>query len=189
MKIRMNKRELIEEYEINPMTLAVLPLQYGGKLYSQIYQMDDELHSPFKPLELIKKSCRLFASSYEGRKEGSRQLIGITHKIPITIDSTNLMYFFPTTSPNNPRCAWISHEHVLHYEKVDSTNTLIIFRNKESIIIPISIYSFENQMLRTALLRTKLMQRIGDYDRKTMFIYRNLSKASERRAVYGDIER
>lgn len=185
----MNKRELIDEYEINPMTLAILPIQYGSKLYSQIYQLDDELHSPFKPLELIKRSCRLFAASYEGRKEGSRQLIGITHKIPITIDSTNSMYFFPTSSPNNPSCAWISHEHVLHYEKVDSTNTLVILRNKESIVIPISIHSFKNQMLRTALLRTKLMQRIGEYDRKTMLIYRNSFKASEHREIYEDIER
>ncbi|MCQ6274378.1 competence protein ComK [Bacillus sp. V3B] len=186
----MNKREVIEEYEINPMTLAILPVQYGGKLYSQIYQLDDdELYSPFKPLELIKRSCRLFASSYEGRKEGSRQLIGVTHKIPITIDSTNLMYFFPTISPKKSQCAWVSHEHVLHYEKVDSTNTLVIFRNKESVIIPISVYSFDNQMLRTALLRTKLMQRIGEYDRKTMIVYRNSSKASERKSTYGDIER
>lgn len=184
----MNKEEVIEEYEINPMTLAILPIKYGGKLYSHIYQIDDEFYSPFKPLELIKRSCRSFASSYEGRKEGSRQLIGPAHKMPITIDSTNLMYFFPTTSPTIPQCIWISHEHVLHYEKVESINTLVIFRNKVSIIVPISAYSFEKQMLRTALLRTKLTQKIGEYDRKTMLNYRNASKASERRSIYGDFE-
>jgi len=181
----MNEVELIEDFEINPLTIAVLPIEYGGKLYSKAYQLDDELISPFKPLELIRKCCRLYGSSYEGRKDGSKYLIGITHKIPITIDSTNLMYFFPTTSPNKPQCAWISHEHIKDYKKMDSTHTLVSFRNNKSIVIPVSTYSFENQMLRTALLRTKLMQNVGDYNRKTMFLYNNHSNASEHITVYG----
>jgi competence protein ComK len=183
----MNNRELTEEFEINPSTLAILPMQYGNKLYSQIYQLDGELHSSYKPLDLIKISCRLFASSYEGRKEGSRQLIGITHKIPITIDSTNSMYFFPTTSPNNPKCAWVSHEHVLRYEKLDSSTTRVIFTNKQSVDFPISVYSFENQMLRTAFLRTKLIKRIGDFDRKSKLIHNQFSKAAEYSSLYGRI--
>jgi competence protein ComK len=180
------KKDMSEEYEMNPLTAAIVPLQYGSKLFSQIHQLDQDLYSPLKPLDLIKMSCRLFGAGYEGRKEGSRQLIGITHKIPIIIDATNRMYFFPTTSPNNPQCSWISHEHVLHYEEIDSTNTLVTFRHKKSLVIPISIYSFQNQMLRTSFLRTKLMQRIDGFDQKSAFIHRNHSKASENKPVYGD---
>src|SRR3954453_11568287 len=183
----MKKKEINEEYEINPLTAAIVPLQYGSKLFSQIHQLDQEFYSPLKPLELIKMSCRLFGSGYEGRKEGSRQLIGVTHKIPIIIDATNIMYFFPTTSPNNPLCSWISHEHVLHYDKIDSTHTLVTFRNKKSLVIPISVYSFQNQMLRTSFLRTKLMQRIDGFDQKrTTHFHRNHSKASEHKSIYGD---
>ena len=136
------KKDMNEEYEMNPLTAAIVPLQYGNKLFSQIHQLDQDLYSPLKPLELIKLSCRLFGSGYEGRKEGSRQLIGITHKIPIIIDATNRMYFFPTTSPTNPQCSWISHEHVLRYEEIDATNTLITFINMKTLVIPISVYSF-----------------------------------------------
>jgi competence protein ComK len=182
----MKSKEMHEEYEVNPLTYAIVPLPYGSKLFSQIYQLDEELYSPLKPLDIIKMSCRLFGSGYEGRKEGSRQLIGITHKIPITIDATNMMYFFPTTSPNNPQCSWISHEHVLHYDRIDSTSTLVTFRNKKSLVIPISVYSFQNQMLRTAFLRTKLMQRIDSFDRKSILFHRNHSKASEHKQAYGD---
>jgi competence protein ComK len=181
-------KDMNEEYEMNPLTVAIVPLQYGSKLFSQIHQLDQELYSPLKPLDLIKVNCRLFGSGYEGRKEGSRQLIGVTHKIPIIIDASNRMYFFPTTSPNNPQCFWISHEHVLHYEPVDSTHTLVTFRNKTSLIIPVSEYSFKNQMLRTAFLRTKLMQRIDNFDRKSNHFHRYQSKASEHKTAYGDEE-
>ncbi|WP_071393852.1 competence protein ComK [Bacillus tuaregi] len=186
----MVKTEIIEEYQISRSTLAILPMEYGSKLYSQIYDLEVDQFSPLKPLELIKKSCRSFCSSYEGRKEGSRQLIGFTHKIPITIDSTNMLYFFPTASPLSKRCAWVSHVHVLHYEKIDSATTLVYFRNKKTVIIPTSVYTFENQMLRTALLRTNLMQKkqSGGQERVSLSRYRLVSKASENSPEYGGVK-
>jgi competence protein ComK len=186
-KANMNNKEM-DEYVINSLTMAILPMTYGSKLYSHIYQYDEELHSPFKPLEIIKKSCRLNGSSYEGRKEGSRQLIGITHKIPITINSANSMYFFPSASPNHHRCVWISHEHVDSFKKFDSNSTLVSFRNKQSIVLPVSLHIFQNQMQKTALLRTKLMQRSEDNIRKFMNSYRGYSRASEHISNYGDKE-
>lgn len=170
----MRENNQFEEFVINPGTLAIEPMKYGSKLYSCIYQLEDEIKSSLKPLDIIKLSCRLYGSSFEGRKDGCRQLTGITHKIPIIIDPINLMYFFPTTSPNNLECAWISHDHVLHYEKVDSLHTRVTFQNKLKIVFRISYYSFQTQMLRTALLRTKLMQRISTH-----------SKASETSLIYG----
>jgi competence protein ComK len=181
-------KELIEEYEINPFTLAILPLEYGSKTYSQILELDKEIHSPFKPLDIIKTSCSFFGCSYEGRKVGSKKLIGYTHKVPITIDSTNYMYFFPTSSPSKAHCAWISHEHVLDYKRTELDTTLVTFRNKQSIEIDISTHTFENQMLRTALLRTKLVQNIEEHDRKSLLNYRGYSRASEKPTPYFEIE-
>ncbi|USK56526.1 competence protein ComK [Cytobacillus solani] len=65
----MNGQEissLIDEYEINPNTMVVMPLAYGSKIYSQIWELEDEFISPFKPIDIIKKSCTFFGSSYEG---------------------------------------------------------------------------------------------------------------------------
>ena len=59
--------QIIEEYEINPNTMIIKPLSYGIKVYSQIWELDDEVTSPFKPIEIIKSSCKYFGSSYEGR--------------------------------------------------------------------------------------------------------------------------
>lgn len=185
----MNGREissLIDEYEINPNTMAVMPLAYGSKIYSQIWELEDEFISPFKPIDIIKKSCTFFGSSYEGRKEGTRQLTGITHKAPITIDPTNFIYFFPTTSASNSKCIWISSEHILSYHRVDRGNTEVKFKNKQSKIIPVSFNSFNNQVLRTALLRTTLISRIEESERKALYFYNGTRNAgaSERASNY-----
>ncbi|HJV17246.1 MAG TPA: competence protein ComK [Bacillales bacterium] len=167
--------------------MFIKPLEYGSKLYSQIYEMEDEFTSPFKPMDIIKKSCEYFSSSYEGRKDGTKQLIGITHKVPIAIDPSNFIYFFPTTSPNRSECIWVSHEHVLKYHRIASNQTEVTFQNKQSYIFPISYSSFENQLLRTALLRTKLMQRIGQTERKSIFLINRpkAMEASENMLDYG----
>ncbi|MED3572449.1 competence protein ComK [Cytobacillus praedii] len=170
----MNGQEissLIDEYEINPNTMVVMPLAYGSKIYSQIWELEDEFISPFKPIDIIKKSCTFFGSSYDGRKEGTRQLTGITHKAPITIDPTNFIYFFPTTSASNSQCIWISSEHILSYHRFDRGNTEVIFKNKQSKIIPVSFNSFNNQVLRTALLRTTLISRIEESERKALYFF------------------
>ncbi|WP_338472102.1 competence protein ComK [Niallia sp. XMNu-256] len=183
----MNEKILIEDFEINPLTVAVLPLEYeGDKIYSKVYQLDEEseLYAPFKPLDLIKTACNIYGSSYEGRKDGSRHLVGITHKIPIAIDPTNSIYFFPTTSPSRPQCAWISYEHICAYKKIDSKNTLVTFHNNKSIVLPISKYSFDSQVKRAALLQTRIMQKIRDYKRRS----KNHSKASESITKYGESE-
>jgi competence protein ComK len=172
------KDRQIEEYEVNPYTMFIKPVIYGSKVYSEIYELEDEYLSPFKPLDIIKKSCEYFSSSFEGRKDGTKQLIGITHKVPIVIDPTNFIYFFPTTSPTRTECIWISHEHIVDYHRIDSRQTRVIFQNKQSFILPISRSSFDNQMLRTALLKTKLMQRSGQMERKSFYLM-NRSKIIE----------
>ncbi|MCP1097233.1 competence protein ComK [Bacillaceae bacterium OS4b] len=55
--MNQNNQGIIEEYEITPHTLMVAPINYGSKIYARIVEMEDEFISPFKPMEIIKKSC------------------------------------------------------------------------------------------------------------------------------------
>lgn len=153
-----NGRQLIEEYEINTSTIMVQPLPYGNRIFSKIYELEEESISPFKPIDIIKESCVSFGSTYEGRKAATRKLIGVTHKVPIAISP--LIYLFPTSSPDNPHCVWVAHEHVLEYKKGEQNCTTIVrFTNNRLISIPISPSSFENQFFRTMMLRTKLTRK------------------------------
>lgn len=165
-------RSHIEEYEVNPYTMLILPVLYGSKIYSQVIEYEDEFLSPYKPIDIIKKSCQYFGSSYEGRKDGTRQLTGITHKVPIIIDPNSFIYFLPTTSPTNPQCIWISHGHVLDHRRIDTHTSEVLFRNKKSFTLPISYHSLENQLLRTALLRTRLTQRMEETEKKASYMFR-----------------
>jgi len=159
----------IQDYEINSCTMFLSPVEYGSKVYSQITEVEDEYVSPFKPLDIIRRSCTYFGVDYESRKKGTKQLIGYCRKLPIVIEPSNHIFFFPTTAPASPECIWISNEHIEKYRRMGPHQTLITFRNKSSHLFPVSSTTIETQILRTSLLKTKLMQRI-DGSKKMIYL-------------------
>lgn len=163
-------RQIIEEYEINPYTMAILPIDYGSRTYSKIIETDEECISPFKPLYIVKVSCEFFGVTYEGRRNGTKKLIGANHKVPIAICPVNNIYFFPTTSPDNTmKCAWIGYEHILDYKKGSKGTTIVLFKNNQTYEFDISLSSFQNQMIRTVMLKSKLSQRLEEMKKKVPY--------------------
>ena len=136
-------------YEISKGTLAVVP---NEKLGSLVYEDNDRYLVNQTPFEVMESSCLYFGSSYEGRKEGAKIILGAEYKVPILIDDTDNIILFPTTSPLSQDCAWISLRHVQKYERIDANNTKIVFDNGKEIIVPTSFRSIENQMSRAARL-------------------------------------
>lgn len=163
------------------------PVEYGSRVYTHVFEVEDEFLSPFKPLDIVKKSCAYFGCDYESRKKGTTQLIGYNRKTPIAIEPTNHIYFFPTTSPDRLDCIWISHDHVETYRRIAPQQTLVTFVNKKTFLLPVSCSTFEGQLLRTSLLKTKLMQRIELNEKKLYYFLNrpNDMKASENAKEYG----
>jgi competence protein ComK len=174
----MNKQILIE-YEITPYTMAILPEVTEKGIHSLVKEMDAEFLVEMKPIDIIDRSCRFFGSSLKGRREGTKDIMGITHKAPIVIDPTNYIYFFPTLSPNRQQCSWISHSFVQSIQSTHYDETILTFSNREEVVLPISKGSLENQLYRTAQLKTTLSSRITPDHRKTSFLTSTQYRRSE----------
>ncbi|QGQ44595.1 competence protein ComK [Metabacillus sediminilitoris] len=168
-------KNYVDNYIINRFTMAILP--DSSNMYSQILEYEDDLIVQKRPIEIIDDSCRYFGSSYVGRKEGTKDLIRVTHKSPIVIDPANSIYFFPTTSSTRPNCIWVSHDYVKEYSRAEHDNTMITFKNGKQITIPISQGSFEKQLFRTSYLSTIISSRIEQEQRKlNMLLFPNGEK-------------
>lgn len=149
-----------DTYEVNSSTMAVLPLGEGEKPASKILEADRTFRVNMKPFQIIERSCRYFGSSYAGRKAGTYEVIKVSHKPPIMVDHSNNIFLFPTFSSTRPQCGWLSHAHVHEFCAAKYDNTFVTFVNGETLELPVSITSFENQVYRTAWLRTKFIDRI-----------------------------
>ena len=144
------------KYEISNGTLAIVPNEDDNSL---IYEDNERFIVEETPFKIMEESCKYFGSTYKGRKDSAKEILGAEYKIPVVIeDSTNLI-IFPTTSPQAEDCAWICLNRVKNISKVDSFNTKIVFDNDRELIVPCSYRSIENQLSRASRVDLVLRNR------------------------------
>ena len=143
-------------YEINSETLLILPF---GKGMSKIYEVDSEFIVNKQPLNIIKDSCLYFGCSYEGRKEGTKALIGIDMKVPIIVEDSKNIIFFPTSSCINKNSVWISYQNLLKFSKKNEFSTVLYFQGNKKIEIDVKYNLIDNQVVRCIKLESLLVKR------------------------------
>jgi|SRR5690625_3489356 len=149
-------------YEITPLTMAVLCKKNDkGGVNSYVLEETKEYFVHSAPTKVIDHACKFFGSSLKGRLEGTKDISRITHKAPVAIDPSSGMYFFPTASPTNVNCSWISHSHVEYVKPLKNDKTELIFKNGNRIAINVSYGSILNQVQRTAQFRYSLENRMS----------------------------
>lgn len=145
----------MKSYEINKDTMAVIP--ENNK--SRVYEVDDNFLIDQSSLKVMEESCEYFGSTLEGRQRATSKITGITHKVPVIVEESKKIIFFPTMSPRIKECAWLSLKYVDKYYKVGD-NVCIEFRNGRKILLPISYYTIDNQIMRSARLDSMLNDRL-----------------------------
>lgn len=152
----------MDNYEINEETIALMPLDEKN---TQVYEVDNCFLVNKEANKIIEDSCEYFGSSYEGRKKGTTKLTGITHKVPIIVEESKNIIFFPIASPRLKDCAWIALNHIDSYKK-DDIYSSVNFKNKKNLLLNISYGSFDNQVLRATKLDSMFRNRKLEINKK-----------------------
>lgn len=137
-------------YEICEETLAILPYELGK---SKVIETHGELIINKTPMEIIEDSCLYFGSSYDGRHTATKYLLGISYKSPIVVEESRNIIFFPTNSPRQYDCCWISLRNIIDYKR-RYNRSIIYFDNGKQIQLNISYGSLDNQILRATRLES-----------------------------------
>lgn len=143
----------MEFYEINMDTLFLKGVVNAlGEVSTLIIENDKEFGLKISPTEVIKYSCEFFGTTLEGRQKGSMNLLGIKHKVPIVVESSMELIFFPLCSPKIRECSWVCYNNIINYKR-SASGTDIIFRNGKKITVDVSYGMFENQYMRATRLK------------------------------------
>ena len=146
----------IDSYEINKDTCAVINV---NNEVSKIIEDTQEYLLPKTSFEVMEDSCSFYGSSYDGRIKGTKMILGSSYKLPIIVEETNSIIFFPTNGTASDKCSWISVNKVSKYES-EGGYTKVTFEGGKSIILRISCSSFEMQLLRATRLQQLLSKRV-----------------------------
>ena len=148
-----------QNYEINNSTLAILPID---DCTSKVIESTEEYIVNKSSFNIIEDSCMYFGSNYQGRYEGTKKLIGMSYKLPIIIEESRNIIFFPTSSPKLSECMWISLNNLDKYYSDENDNSYIDFKNGYKLKLNISKFALENQILRASRLEFVLRSRKND---------------------------
>ena len=140
------------EYEINYDTQIIMPV---GDNSSKIIESDEEYFVKKSVQNIMEHSCEYFGSSFEGRQSGTLKLVGYTHKVPIIVEESRDIIFFPTLSPKNGKCSWVSYKHVYRPDKFKD-KAIIEFKNGKKVVINASTAIIDNQLYRCSRLKDTL---------------------------------
>ncbi len=146
----------MDSYEINTETLAVLSIDNRT---SKVLEKDKEYFVSTSAYKVMDKSCQYFGSSYEGRIAGSKSILNASYKLPVIVEESKEIIFFPTNSAMVEHCSWLALNNIKSYEKYND-KTKVIFNNDRELILDITYPSFDNQLLRANKLGYIFKKRI-----------------------------
>ena len=136
------------EYEINEETMAIIPISYYKTL---IKETEKEYIIEKRAYEVMEDSCEYYGSTYKGRLAAAKKMLNSSYKIPIIIEESENIIFFPTKSSLLDDCCWINYNYIKKYEKFEN-RVKITFKNNEEIEVDMSKLSLENQISRSSML-------------------------------------
>ena len=142
-------------YEITDETMAVIPVEYGK---TKIIEQNNEYLVEKKAYTIMDESCKYYGSTYKGRLKASKEILNCSYKLPILIEESHNIVFFPTKSSLEEDCCWINFNYIKDIKKNDN-NCTVYFDNNKQIQFNISKLSLENQITRSTRLSYIIEQR------------------------------
>ncbi|MBQ7137235.1 MAG: competence protein ComK [Bacilli bacterium] len=144
------------KYEINDETVAIIPIDSSN---TKIIELTKEYDVPQSTFEILEENCEYYGSTYNGRIKAAQKILNFSYKIPLLVEESGKIIFFPTRSSNAIDCCWINHNFVKKREK-NGKQTKVMFSNGVEKTFNISKLSFENQLLRAGMLDAMISKRI-----------------------------
>jgi len=146
----------MKEYEINASTLCIVPIDKDRSL---VYEYDSNFVVNMSCFKIIERSCLFFGSTFVGRRDASCLFLNTLHKVPIIIEESREIMFFPTNSPNNGNCMWISFNNFEGVDKIDAHFSRLYFKNNNELKVRVSYFVITNQIVRCNRLKIEFNRR------------------------------
>lgn len=144
-------------YEVNPDTLAVIGI---SDTQSRVLEGKNEYIVDKSAYEIMDDSCRYYGSSYQGRVEGTKKILDAHYKLPIVVEESNKIIFFPIVATDLSKCCWISlHNYQKSLSNYEKKRTEILFKNGKILHTRVSCYVIDHQILRASRLESILNSR------------------------------
>lgn len=146
----------MDNYEINEDTYAVISNQLGK---TTIIEKNNDYTINNDAYNVMDENCKYYGSSYKGRLEAAKIILNCSYKLPILVEESSVLIFFPIKSSLLDDCCWINLNSIQNIEKIGNKSQ-VTFKNGKKMIFDVSKLSLENQIYRSSKLESIIFRRI-----------------------------
>ena len=146
----------MENYEINEETYAIIGKNNGQ---TRIIEKENEYNIDNEAYSVMDDNCKYYGSSYRGRLEAAKEILDCSYKLPVIVEESTGLVFFPIKSSLLIDCTWINLDSIQKVEK-EGNKSKIYFKNGKTETVDISTLSLDNQIYRATKLSLILKKRI-----------------------------
>ncbi|WP_433745136.1 competence protein ComK [Falsibacillus pallidus] len=104
------------EYLATNETMALSPIQHPT-YQTEIHDTDGIIYSTQTPMDILRESCILRGSSYDGRIQSVRALYNFSYKTPLLLCQMDKLCAFPIMSPASRENVWIFPNHIKYFHQ------------------------------------------------------------------------
>lgn len=148
----------MKDYEINEDTIAVIPISYDK---TKIIEKSTEYIIEKRAYNIMDDSCIFYGSNYKGRLNAAKVMLNCAYKLPILVEESQNIIFFPTKSSLEEDCCWINFNYVKIVNKKDK-KCIINFINDKELELNTSKLVIDNQIMRSTKLSYIVQKRISE---------------------------
>lgn len=142
-------------YAINKNTYLIKANEKNG---TKIIEKGKEINSKEDIMTIINDSCSFYRFSLEYRLSESKKEFNKNYKLPIIIDNEQKIIFFPLKSITSKNNIWVSYNNITTFLR-KKNNTLLIFNDGSSILVPVSYSIISSQVSKCFILEKKYEKR------------------------------
>lgn len=142
-------------YEIDLSTLMLIGIDDSKTL---VVTLEKEFIVDECAKKIIDNSCKYFGSTLVERIKATQRVVNIRSKVPIIIENSRNIIFFPLKSCREKSNIWISFNNLVRYEKKDNV-TYLYFKENKVQKLDFSYYIIDNQVTRSLFLDYEMNKR------------------------------
>jgi len=147
----------MKNYELNEETYAVIGEKVGK---TRVIEKEEDYSINNDAYKIMDESCQYYGSSYNGRLMASKKILDCSYKLPILVEESSRLIFFPIKSSLLDDCCWLNLNGIKKVQKY-GRKTKIIFQNGKELIVDVSKLSIDNQIYRATMLESIILKRMN----------------------------
>lgn len=140
----------IMNYEINDETLVLVPMKENK---CEVIEKTGNIPLDENTFKVIEHSCDYFGVKYKSRVSATYKFIKTKYRPPVMIEESSKTIFFPVSADANEDNLWFCFNQIRDYKAGSAKKeTVVTFKNGFTMVVPVSLYSFNSQYIKSARL-------------------------------------